>query len=264
MADERTFEAAEPTGGGVRVGHPLYRRVVVAPGCRLTEAGQRLAAGVRGVDPQADGVPVGPPVPDATLPLATPVPVEWPVEPPPTLLPLEPTEVGPHRWRATFRRDAGADGLSVSFADPVADVAVNGRPVPGDLHLPPAALTVGENVLTFRCDAAVAGEPVRPLAWVAGAVAVRTDSPFEVGPNGAARTAGPSRWALPRPARHVGPSPGRPVASDLTAHGYPFTAAPVTATAHLDVPPGTHGLALAGTAAAAARVSLGGHDCGFA
>jgi len=105
------------------------------------------------------------------------------------------------------------------------------------------------NVLRFRTQANV----VVPYAWVEGRFRAIAATPFEQGPNGTVKTAGPFRLE----------PVAEPAGRDLIAAGYPFLYEPIHVAGMADLPHATSSIRLDGLIADAVRISIDGHDFGW-
>jgi len=268
VTDERTLE----TDGGfedgrVRLGQMSYAHLVVAAGAEIrgpaagwrTEppAGSRRSESSAGVPPAVVEIAGGTP---ALLSGQRPSALEWRLEEQPLnswLLEFKASEPGVFSGTFTTSFPAGEAGaLVLHFADDILAGFLDDQPLnlekggDGTVAILPPSLSAGQHVLRFRC----VREKSLPYVWLEGGFAVLSQSPYEPGPHGTIRTAGPF-VAAPQTI-----APG----AELVAAGLPFSARAVVAEATVKFNQPANALSFGGVAADALRASLDGRPLGWA
>jgi hypothetical protein len=269
VTDERTLETdGRWEDGRVRLGQMSYAHLVVAAGAEIRgpAAGWRTeapAAANRRIESSA-GVP--PAVVDraggtpALLSDCRRLSLEWRRERQPLnswLLEFKASEPGVFSGTFTTTFPAGEAGaLALHFADDILAGSLDDQPLhlekggDGTVAVLPPSLSAGPHVLRFRC----AREKSLPYVWLEGEFSVLSRSPYEPGPAGTIRTAGPF-VAAPQAL-----APG----AELVAAGLPFSAGAVVAEATVRFDQTVSALSCEGAAADALKASLDGRPLGWA
>lgn len=263
FADERSLEDhGRVDGDQFLIGKYSYTTIVLADGCRPTDGGQNL---LREFEAGGGRVVFAKDIPAKECIEANPRPSEtcelnWDSSSSSgnDLLLVPVKDATPGWWVAEF--EIAADmALSVEFADDILHAELDGKAL--DLEssdegsraaLPPAG--TGRRVLRFQ----PAGQDMGPVfVWLHGEFRVLSLSPWESGPDGTIRTAGP--WVI-EPVTHVNPN------AERIASGWPFASGVATLhgsfTVEHNLPAGSR-IATMGTAADAARILIDGIDCGW-
>jgi hypothetical protein len=261
ITDERTLEAhGVQDAQGVRIGNCRYQKVLVAEGAKLNTAGRRLLKPA-GMQPRekfqipTHRVEAIPP-PAASEPVA----LKWSRLPGGVnALLLEPVRRADGSFACEFMSAPELPGdqpLEVFFADAVAELTFNGRPVP---------LSQGENGMVGRLTISSV-KPVNqlhfryaenvssPFVWLHGEFRATSRMPFTTGQNGTVATSGPFVLMPPDGARD----------GDLVQAGFPFLRSPLLAETVFKTIRPANSFQLCGVYADAARVKLDGVDLGWA
>lgn len=259
VIDERSFEqCATDAGGHLRVGHCSYTGLIIAEGSKLRDEMKALASTFARpapdfTDVRSDSSPV------RIDRVETTVPALWTLEDQPVnRLALDCPPEGQGWYSARFScapRAIPPEGLTLQFADRIAEAACNGSPLDlqetdeGSRAILSGVLAGLHNRLRFR--------PVRAFthafAWLLGIFRVASDAPFVPGPGETLKTAGPFTLfptSLDLPA-------------NLIAGGFPFLFEPLCAVAEVDIP-APSALRLDGLTCDAVRLECGNRDFGWA
>jgi len=257
VTDERTLEEeGRFEGGRVRLGQMSYAHLVVGDGADLRggAAGWRTAhsEGSAGVPPANST--------KRDLEIASTFKLDWRLAEPPLnawLLEFKAEEPGVFSGKFTTAFKSGEVGpLALRFADDILTAFLDGQPLvvdqggDGAVAVLPPSLSAGEHLLRFSC----VREKRLPYVWLEGRFAVLSQSPYEAGPNGTIRTAGPF-VAAPQT---IAPE------AELIAAGLPFCARAVVAEAVVTLPQPVGALSFGGVTADALRASLDGQPMGWA
>jgi hypothetical protein len=242
VSDERAIEQhGLAENDQLRLGHCLYRKVIVADGAKLRDGARSLLARFAAASP--------PDQPPAVIPLELPIETceaKWVVSPGVVnSLVLEPRPFGRSWFTASFNASEAVD-VKFIFIDPVESVALNGVMLGTDLS---ATCQRGVNEMRF----AYSRGPLMPFVAARGRFAVRSITSFTPGPNGTVITDGPFVIEPSVPAR-----PG-----DLIASGYPFCDEPLILGAKVEFKAPVSQVRLAGVHADCAHISVDGADCGW-
>jgi hypothetical protein len=264
LCDEQTFEdfgAVVP--GEIQVGNARYAKLITAEGVRLTEYGRNmLEAAVRWGNVLSETA-----LHRESLPLSVRaerreervVPIRWRLlEFPSNDFVLEPKASGNGAYICRFEIDCeGSPLIEVRFADSsVTEVMFNGvsqHPNPAEEG---CSLSIRacrkENELRFRAETSV-----QPVISLRGHFLVASKAPFENGPNGTLRTAGP--FVLRDPVTPECPG-------ELVEQGFPFLYSPLSFGSDVPVPVEHRRskLKLEGIVADAVRIRCEEMDLGWA
>jgi len=271
VTDERTLEEdGRFEDGRVRLGQMSYAHFVVAHGAiiRGAAAGQALQlaeaefklSGRGHSESSADAAGGRVHSTKRDLEVASTFKLDWRLgEPLCNSWLLEFKAEEPGVFSGTFATAFGpgeAGAVALRFADDVQTATIDGLPLAlenggdGTCARLAASFAAGEHILRFRCTR----EKSLPYVWLEGRFAVLSRSPYEAGPNGTIRTAGPF-VAAPQV---IAPE------AELVAAGLPFSALAVVAEAVVTLPEPVSALSFGGVTADALRASLDGRSLGWA
>lgn len=245
VVDERTLDEVGEhlPDGGMRVGKCVYRRLMA-----VEEVDVLLKGAAGAVEPI-----------ECNLGTEVLAPVTWSlIEHPVNTLLLDCEPVGDGVFRAEFFHAPLPEdtGLALRFADAIAEVWVDGVPLAitaTDEGAVAAVTGVGlqpRNRVSFR----TVGEVARPFVWVEGRMRVVSATGFGAGPGETIRTQGPFQI---EPAAHGLPA-------DLVAGGFPFLRVPLHIETTLELTAPVTRLGFDGVVADAVRLTVDGHDYGWA
>ena len=258
VADERSLEQfGQLAGGKIILGHCKYRRLVVAPGCRLNKATRSLVKPFSSGKAISDSKKIR--LKSSPVKMVTPMAVDWSLKiHPRNSLMLEPTQIAGGWFTVEFTSQMPLPDatLELSFADDIEQATINGQPLSlksseaGSIAKVGPAFLKKKNTLRFRT---VKSAVQRPFVWLRGRFRVAASAPFRAGPNGTIRTAGP--FTL-QPARKT-------VRPDLIGDGFPFLDGLLRLDGEITLPKKTSRLRLDGATADAMRLTVDGRRLGW-
>jgi hypothetical protein len=261
LSDERSIEQhGQIVNGQLRLGHCIYRRVILAEGAEFNALGKKLLSSLAETVSSLESEVIHSPKPGGQMLKSNPsmnFPITWELDTPVVNdFVVESSSVGERLFTARFNSSTPLD-VKIWFADEVQSVTFNGTKLDmhlqeeGSLCLIPRQILRETNDLQFVCDTAVRA----PFLSVRGPFLVKSLSEWKSVPNGTLVTTGPFR--IEAFSTRFGP--------DLLTGGLPFCRGPVSLKGRFELGREVKAgkLQLKDVAADCARVIVDGVDCGW-